>query len=168
MYLRPVDKPNQKCPLMLQRRRQLLLLIVAIAIGGLIPFETRVVPTWKIRVVDETGAPYASMRVRQSWYHYTLDPEPGGNSDTRWTDAEGYVEFPERRLGASIFSRVVRSAYAVFGKVFAHGGLGIQAYIDSSGPQGYRSIDYTPGKTLPNKLILPRGQKQGQLPTEGF
>lgn len=131
-----------------------------IAIGGLIPYETTVVPKWKIRVVDETGAPYASMRVRQSWYHYTLDTEPGGNSDTQWTDAEGYVEFPERRLGASMLSRVVRSVFAVFGKFLAHGGLGIRAYIDSSGPQGYRSIDYTPGSPLPSKLILPREQKQ--------
>lgn len=140
------------------QRRRLLLLIAVIAIGGLIPYETTVVPKWKIRVIDETGAAYASMRVRQSWRHYTLETEPGENSDTRLTDAEGYVEFPERRVGASILGRVVRSVFAVLGRFLAHGGLGIRAYIDSSGPQGYRSIDYTPGSPLPTELILPRQQ----------
>ncbi len=142
-----------------RRPRQLFLLLAAIAIAGLIPFETTVVPKWKVRVVDETGAPYASMRVRQSWKHYTLETEAGENSDTRWTDTEGYVEFPERVLSAGILSRVVRSAFAVF-KLVAHGSLGISASIDSSGPQGYRSIEYEPGSPLPNTLILPREQKQ--------
>ena len=136
------------------------MLLAAIAIGGLIPFETTVVPKWKVRVVDETGAPYASMRVRQSWKHYTLETEAGENSDTRWTDMEGYVEFPERIVNASILSRVVRSAFAGLGKLLAHGGLGIRAYIDTSGPQGYSAIDYTPGNPLPNRLVLPREPKQ--------
>jgi len=73
-----------------RRRRQLFLLLAAIAMGGFIPFETTVVPKWKVRVIDETGGPYASTRVRQSWKHYTLETEAGENSETRWTDAEGY------------------------------------------------------------------------------
>lgn len=140
------------------RRQKIFSLIAVIAIGGLIPFETTVVPTWKVRVVDETGAPYASTRVRQSWAHYTL--QTGEHSDTQWTDAEGYANFPQRTLWAGIFSRVVRSAFAILWSVVAHGGLGIRSYVDSSGPQGYRSIDWEPGKPLPEKLVLPREEKQ--------
>jgi hypothetical protein len=114
------------------------------------------VPEWKIRVEDENGNPYAGKMVRQFCTNYTLGIHPCEDADdtTKYTDDNGYVVFPERKIQASLLSRLLRSSYH-FVLQFAHGGFGAQAYVDSSGPQGYKRLDYDFSQAPPEVLILP-------------
>jgi hypothetical protein len=136
----------------LSRRRALLL---ALIILFLVPYPTTVVPEWRVRVVDEAGRPYAGMGVSQGWQHYSLELEGGGNYETRRTDGDGYVTFPKRTLWAGLLSRGFRRASTAAMSI-AHGGGGIHADIAATGPQGYKSVEYTPGKPPPPELVLPR------------
>jgi hypothetical protein len=122
--------------------------------AGFYPLETVDVPAWKLRIVNERGTPYAGIEVTQAWKNYTLETQAGQNFDTRITDNDGYVEFPERRTRASVTRRVFLTIYSALMKL-AHGGFGVHAYVHASGPTGYRSVDYTPGKPPPAELVLP-------------
>jgi hypothetical protein len=131
-----------------------LTVAVLLLIGITYPFESKVVPAWRIQVIDEAGKPYAGMEVSQAWKHYSLELEGGENMETRWTDASGYVEFPERTLRLSLLSRAFRMAFTRAAKLL-HGSTGISADIAATGPQGYKSVEYVPGKPLPEQLVLP-------------
>jgi hypothetical protein len=86
----------------IKRLRWLLVgLVVIVMVIMLIPFESTVVPAWRIRVIDENGRPYVGQIVTQSWKHYTLEKEAGRNAESRQTDNAGYVSFPERTIKAS-------------------------------------------------------------------
>lgn len=62
-------------------------LVILLLVGlGLIPYETTVVPTWKLRVVDERGSPHAGIKTRESWRNYSLTLTGGGDEEDRWTD----------------------------------------------------------------------------------
>jgi hypothetical protein len=141
------------------KRSRLIFVAVAIVflavIGSAIPRESAVVPAWKIRVVDEAGKPYVGLQVRQAWKHYSLELEGGRNMEDRWTDASGYVEFPARTLRLSLLSRAYRLVFTS-GLKLLHGSTGIQADVAATGPQGYESVRYVPGKLPPERLVLPR------------
>lgn len=138
-------------------RRVFIVLISAalVAVGFAYPVESTVVPAWKIRVVDEAGRPYAGMSVSQAWKHYSLELEGGENMESRWTDGDGYVEFPERTLRMSLLSRAFRLAFTKVKTLF-HGSTGISADVAATGPQGYKSVEYVPSKSPPEQLVLPR------------
>lgn len=139
-------------------RSRLVFIVVIIAalaaIGSAVPFESTVVPVWKIRVVDEAGKPYAGMGVSEGWKHYSLELEDGGHYETRWTDDAGYVEFPKRTLKLSLLSRIFRTTLTHALKLL-HGSTGISADIAATGPQGHKSVEYVPGKPPPEQLVLP-------------
>jgi len=82
-------------------------LTIGFILALLAPFETTMIPRWKLQVVDVNGTPCSNMRVTQSWGHYRLFF--GGNyaSDDRDTDINGYVEFPQRTVQASLSRRIV-------------------------------------------------------------
>lgn len=143
----------------LSRRLFIILIIAVLVVVGLAyPFNSTVVPAWRIRVVDEAGSPYAGMEVSQAWKHYSLELEGGENMETRSTDASGYVEFPERTLKLSLLSRTLRMAFTRAAKLL-HGSTGISADVSATGPQGSRSVEYVPGKPPPEQLVLPsKGQ----------
>jgi hypothetical protein len=129
-------------------------IIAAVVVAGLAyPFKSTVVPTWKIQVVDQQGRPYTNLRVRQAWKHYSLELEVGENIDDRWTDRDGYVEFPERTIKLSLLSRTFRMILTSVRTLF-HGSTGISADIAATGPLGYKSVEYIPSKP-PEKLVLP-------------
>ena len=134
-------------------RRQALLLAIVILL--LVPFPSTVVPEWRVRVVDESGRPYAGMRVSEGWKHYSLELEAGGNYETCQTDGGGYVTFPRRTFWAGLMSRVLRTAFTK-AMTIMHGSVGIHADIAATGPQGYKSVEYTPGEPPPPELVLPR------------
>lgn len=125
-----------------------------LVVVAMYPFETTVVPGWRLRVVDENGKPYVGKQVRQAWKHYTLDREPGTNMEDQFTDGDGQVTFPERIIRANLFSRVMLTTYSAL-MTFAHGSYGIHADVAASGPQGYKSVAYVPGKPLPEQIVLP-------------
>lgn len=141
------------------RRRKLFWVTLVLAIlVAVSPYESTIVPAWKLRVVDETGTPYVGKQVNQTWKHYSLDKDPGTNIESRYTDSNGYVAFPERTIKASLLSRVVRSVYSA-AMTLAHGGYGVHAYVSALGPQGYESVNYSPNQ-LPTQMILASKDKR--------
>jgi hypothetical protein len=46
--------------------------------------------------------------------------------------------------------------------ILAHGSTGISATVFTSGPQGYKSVEYVPGKPLPEQMVLPRGDERSE------
>ncbi len=134
-------------------RRQAILL--ALIILFLVSYPTTVVPKWRTKVIDEAGKPYAGMVVTQAWKNYSLELEGGENMETRRTDGDGYVTFPKRTFWAGLLSRGFRRGFTA-AMTIAHGGGGIHADIAATGPQGYISVEYMPGKPPPPELMLPR------------
>lgn len=123
----------------------------------IVPFETTLVPAWRVQIVDENGNKYRDHVVRQFCYDYTLDLSPCSAKDDSYklTDQHGFVEFPERTVRASMVNRIYATATSAF-LTLAHGSVGQHVYIDSSGPAGYRTLEYTPANGDPsNTLVLP-------------
>lgn len=129
-------------------------LVCALIVVGSIPYETIVIPPWTLRVIDDTGTPYSHKQVRQTWKDYTLEADAADNLEDRWTDAEGYVSFPQRSLRASLIKRGARTFFNVI-KLGAHGSVGINGSIAATGPQGYKRLEYDSKSPLPHFLILP-------------
>lgn len=137
--------------------RNLKIAVILICILALfIPFPTTVVPTWKLRVVDVEGNPCANKQVNEGWGHYSLEiiGDVGG-SEYRFTDSSGYVEFPKRIIYANLIWRIVAPVIA-YASVIAHGSVGIDAYVFSTGMKDGPFLNYKPGKPLPDKIIVDR------------
>lgn len=136
------------------------IIIIAIALLltflAFIPFETILVPEWHIRVEDENGNPYIGKLVGQTCENYTLGVSPCAEAEDvgRYTDSEGFVTFPARKIKLSLVSRTFRSIFN-YAKLIAHGSVGIDVYVHASGPTGYMVLKYEHGKAVPQKLILP-------------
>ena len=56
----------------MKRRWQVSVILVLVAAAAVYPFETTAVPEWRIKVIDETGSPFAGARVVEQWDHYSL------------------------------------------------------------------------------------------------
>jgi hypothetical protein len=138
------------------KRLVAVVLVSIIAVLLFLPIHTILVPEWKIRVIDERGNPYRGKMVRQSCSNYILGIHPCEESGdaTQYTDDNGYVIFPERKITASLLSRLVRTVFHFIVQNI-HGGWGIHISVDSSGPQGYKRLDYKPGEPFPSEFILP-------------
>lgn len=52
---------------------RLTVFLTGVSLILLLPYKTTVVPEWKIRVIDETGRPFAGAIVRQVWDHYSCE-----------------------------------------------------------------------------------------------
>jgi hypothetical protein len=130
-------------------------LIALLGFGLVYPFETTIVPAWKLSVTDENGVPYEELRVVEFWKHYSLELEKGMNGEERWTDRNGVVQFPRRTIRMSVLGRIARMTVTSINR-FMHGSTGIHADIMATGPQGVREIDYEQNKPMPDRLVLPR------------
>ena len=138
----------------MRKKWRFIISIVLVLFVGLCPYNTTVVPAWKLRIVDEKGQPYANIPATQAWKDYSLELTAGQNLDTRSTNTDGYVEFPQREMSASVLQRIFKTILSAL-MTLAHGGFGVQAYVHASGPQGYSEVDYERGKPLPAQLVLP-------------
>jgi len=127
--------------------------VIFIAAG--IPFSTVVVPRWRVHVVDVNDNPCAKQTVNQSWAHYSLSS--ASHTDYQKTDAEGYVEFPERTIRKSLIQRIVYPVIA-YALLLAHGSVGVNAYVYASEPvnAGVFGLKYESVNSLPNKLVIKR------------
>src|SRR6266496_5929929 len=101
----------------------LLGIVVVFIVLVLIPFETTVVPAWRLRVVDVNGNTCPGMRVDSTWQHYSIELEPMAHRDTRLTDTHGDVEFPRRPITASLARRIVNTTLAS-ASLIHHGSVG--------------------------------------------
>lgn len=79
------------------------------------PFESVVAPEWKLRVLDDAGAPVVRINVTEHWQHYLL--ETTGHEERMRTGDDGMVAFPSRSLRASL----VRRGVAAVGNLWRHG-----------------------------------------------
>jgi hypothetical protein len=114
------------------------------------PFDTTVVPEWKIRIVDETSKPVPNVVVREQWRNHSV--EFHGHHEDRKTDSEGYVSFPRRTVRAPLIFRVAGRAVVALN---VHGESGPKAlalvlgpYLTSSAP------DYSPEKPSPEVIVV--------------
>lgn len=138
--------------------RKLLLRVLALL--GLIvlliyPFETTVVPEWKIRIVDEAGDPLRVTRVREVWQHYTI--ESASHEEDLITDGDGYVTFPRPTVRGSL---LVRIGVPIVNGLNVHASFGPSAWVLVLGysPDIFLEDNniYFPGQPLPTRLVLKR------------
>jgi hypothetical protein len=136
----------------IKQNKQLMGCLLIACLGVLLayPFQSTVVPEWKIRIVDETGKPVPNVVVREQWRDHSV--EFHGHNEERITDSEGYVFFPRRTVRAPLMFRVVGSTLATLN---VHGESGPKAstlvlgsYLTS------RDSDYSPDKPLPEVIVV--------------
>jgi len=72
-------------------------------------------------------------------------------SEDRFTDMNGYVEFPERTVRASLLRRVVVPVIAHI-LVIAHGSVGADGSVSATGIKDVAWLSYKPGKPLPDRM----------------
>ena len=133
------------------RKVVLLFLLAAFAIVVLYPLETTVVPEWRVRIVDEAGAPLRNTGIREVWEHYSIESE--SHQQDLLTDSDGYVTFPKRTIRAGLAVRTVKS---VINALNPHGSSGPGAYLITLAP-GYdtwRDDFYIPGQPLPSQMVV--------------
>lgn len=119
----------------------------------LFPFKITVVPEWRVRVLDDTGKPFAKVKVVQIWNHHSLDVV---GHDEQWTDDNGYVLFPERTTRAGLLYRGWRSGRAAW-KTPGPGGTEIRATVWAATPKTVSDfLEYKPDEPLPTQIILRR------------
>jgi len=85
--------------------KALAVIVLLLAVLLLFPFKTTIVPTWTLKVTDESGNPVQEIRVTEHWQHYLL--EASGHEELRRVDADGRVSFPERTIRASLLRRLL-------------------------------------------------------------
>jgi len=110
-----------------------LALALAAGAASLISYDTLLVPAWRLRVVDTAGEPLTGVRVVQHAQHYSL--ESGGRRLEARSDRHGLVSFPERRVRASLLSRIVGPLRAL-GAGGVHASVGKSVSVMASTPEG--------------------------------
>ena len=94
------------------------------------PQASEVAPALHVQVLDEQGNPAVGVLTVQEWGLFGVD---GDAEEHRRTDDAGFVNYPQRVVRASLFSRCVAFA----GGLFAHGGLGPHASVWAYGADPY-------------------------------
>lgn len=120
---------------------------------ALYPFQSQVVPAWRVQVVDEAGKPVPGMAVLYTWRHYGI--EWSGDEEHTTTDAQGYVSFPPRTTRASLAQRTLRAItnvpYIVHASWEPHGLIVVYGHEDKYQSEG---VSYSGKGTLPTKIVL--------------
>jgi len=129
-----------------------IFLLIVIPLS-LIPFETTVVPEWKILVVDHNGTPLANINVHQYWQHYGLEEDE--HYEVIKTDDKGVVILPRRTIKANLVQRIY-GPVRQFLTLFIHA-----SYSPSSMVQAFNNnmrgwLDYKRGKELEHTLVINR------------
>src|SRR5438876_3234870 len=117
------------------------------------PFETTVVPEWKLRVVDQTGQPLRGNRVRESWYHYALGTQ--SLEEELLSAGDGYVQFPRRAIRTNLITWAVKFLMRVPN---VHSSYGPSASVYYMGDYPLVSDEpwYEPGRPLAKEIVVRR------------
>jgi hypothetical protein len=135
-----------------KRKKLIAIALLVICVGILLfyPFETTVVPEWKIRVIDEAGKPLQNIVVNELWRHHSLEFQR--HNEDRITDIQGYVLFPRRTVRASLLFRIVGRAVVALN---VHGESGPKASAMVRGPYlTSRDPEYSPSKPVPEVIVV--------------
>lgn len=136
--------------------RRRLLVAAFLALGALLmaallyPFETTVVPEWRIHIVDESGRPVGNLAVNEGWIDYSI--ESNRHEEVRTANSEGFLEFPRRTIRASL---LVRLKGILITALHPHSPSGTYAFANVVGPYvSPTDTDYEPGKPLPQIIVV--------------
>jgi hypothetical protein len=132
----------------------ILVVLIAAAVLSLIPYHTTAAPEWKIHVVDENNVPYQRQRVRQFCRDYSLQTDCEEIESDQYTNENGYVVFPKRTIRLSLLMRAANFAINIFQSIGGHTSFGTVVRVNSTGPQGYQTLEYDADKPLPEKFVL--------------
>ena len=136
---------------------------VAVFVGflALYPFETRVVPEWRVKFVDDRDMPIANLSVEQVCYDYDLSESNVCASypdSSQQTSPNGELFFAEKSIRLGVLSRLVRFvAFRI--ATLAHGSAGVKASLMVAVPPEYESAGVFPfdsGRLPPAQIVLSR------------
>ena len=130
-------------------RKIKILIIAPLLFAAMYPFESTVVPVWKVKVIDLTGASCKEMPIFETWAHYSLFPSGNFRFADGITDREGVVEFPERRVRAIGIQRLIMPFVAEV-LIVAHGSTGVSASVHASGLKDVAWLSYNGTEPLPD------------------
>lgn len=125
-----------------------MLLILAI------PIPHQVVPAWPMKLVDQFGVAQPGIETTQTWRHLVYQTDK--QSETRRSDAQGRVAFPERIVWGS----GLRYLYGVVRNLAQEGvdarfGPDVWVFARADAANGGRNV-YTPGQTPPDTVVIHR------------
>lgn len=125
--------------------------LLLIATLLLYPFETTVVPEWRIHVSDQNGKSMRGIPIREVWSNYLI--ESHDHEEDLLTDADGYITFPRRTIKANFLVRIVKTT---INKLNVHGGSGPTAYLLVIGDYSAATDEpyYVPGRSLATQIVV--------------
>lgn len=144
-------------------RKNLFILALCFLIGvALYPFESQVVPEWKVRVIDVNGVSCANMPVTEMWGHYSLFLNGDFRSADRLTDSEGFAKFPERHVRAIGIRRLIMP-FVTEVLTYAHGSTGVDGAVSASGLKDVAWLSYEVDQPLPDTARVEKCIAQADL-----
>ena len=141
-------------------RRLTFVILLLVTLTIFIPIKTRMIPKWRLQVVDVNGVACPKMRVTESWGHYRLYLDGNDSIDDRLTDLNGYVEFPERFTRASLSRRIVMPMVTRV-TTLMHGGWNIDGAVWGSGIKDVAWLQYKSDKPMPDRLRVEKCISEG-------
>jgi hypothetical protein len=129
-------------------KKILIVGLCVVVAAALYPYESVVVPVWKVRVVDVNGTACQSMPVMEMWGHYSLFLTGNHQSEDAVTNQDGIVEFPERRVRAIGIRRLLMP-FVTKALTLAHGGYGVHAAVSVNGLKDVAWLSYKGDEPLP-------------------
>lgn len=140
-----------------KRKRKVIeffLISAFLIVLSIIPFETTIIPKWKIQAVNKLGKPVENVEIRQVWNHYSFDYSAiNDKEETLITDNNGFVVFPKRTIRASFLERFFVRILDMLKIFLPHSSQGIQVSIICIN-KSCNWITYTGKEILPNKISV--------------
>ncbi|MFA5083448.1 MAG: hypothetical protein WC474_12935 [Hydrogenophilaceae bacterium] len=119
-----------------------------------IPLPHQVVPAWPMRLIDQFGVARPGIETTQTWRHRAYQTDK--LSETRRSDEQGRVAFPERMVWGS----GLRYLYGVVRNLAEDGtdagfGPDVWVFARADADNGGRNV-YTVGQTPPETMVIHR------------
>ncbi|NTV94707.1 MAG: hypothetical protein HGA75_04735 [Thiobacillus sp.] len=111
-------------------------------------------PAWPMRLIDQFGAARPGIETTQTWRHLAYQSDK--QSETRHSDAQGRVAFPERVVWGS----ALRYLYGIVRNLAQDGtdagfGPDVWVFAKADAANGGRNV-YTPGQAPPDIMVIHR------------
>lgn len=141
------------------------LVLLALVVLLLYPFEWQVVPAWRLCVVDEEGKPMANLRASLWWFHYSLQWSCEGEGyEVKRTDESGCVSFSEKKMRASLVQWALVSGLQLL--ALPHSSWGPSGFMVLSGYDSNEYIadphwlSYDGDKAPPERVVIRKRRPQ--------